>query len=348
MKTMKNQFGVGDLLEEADVKGTIFASCTACMSIYAEFLSWANHPDNAGRVVKNPMEADNIVILSCQVTDLAVVNDLRTIEAYRREFPDREYYVSGCLARRFDIPFEPWLKRLENIRRDGTYIEDRTLVRFEPPFWVQGYQEKDSELADGHLFRNHYPFRIGVGCQGKCAYCTIRHTRGEPYEITATEEFDRAEDILLIADSPSAQQLVFWMERAEEKGKQIAIRNVEPHVALRVWDRIERFAEKGLLTAIHCPVQAWKSQTLLDMCRDPDVTHDLILRMSRLRGVVKATNIIRDYKGFFNDFGPIYDVFDYVSWNPYWDGKWDRQDAEDRFARYFPWTQQRAVDGSAA
>jgi len=27
-------------------------------------------------------------------------------------------------------------------------------------------------------------------------------------------------------------------------------------------------------------------------------------------------------------------MFDYVSWNPYWDGIWDRQKAEERYKKY--------------
>jgi hypothetical protein len=54
-----------------NLEGKIYMTCSACMSVWADGLSWANaHPE---RITKNPAEADNIAVLSCQVTDLAVL-----------------------------------------------------------------------------------------------------------------------------------------------------------------------------------------------------------------------------------------------------------------------------------
>ena len=46
VQTVKNKFGSGDIYEAADMSGNIYATCAACMSIYAEFLSWANGNKN--------------------------------------------------------------------------------------------------------------------------------------------------------------------------------------------------------------------------------------------------------------------------------------------------------------
>jgi hypothetical protein len=35
-----------------------------------------------------------------------------------------------------------------------------------------------------------------------------------------------------------------------------------------------------------------------------------------------------------DDLSAIKEAFDHVSWNPYWDGRWDRDAAEERFDKY--------------
>ena len=82
----KNVFGEGELYEADDLDGKIYVICCACMSIYSEFLSWANkYPD---RMTNDPFKAKNIIILSCQVTDLSILNDLNTLESLKRLFKD--------------------------------------------------------------------------------------------------------------------------------------------------------------------------------------------------------------------------------------------------------------------
>ena len=68
----------------------------------------------------------------------------------------------------------------------------------------------------------------------------------------------------------------------------------------------------------------------------------------RDRGVIVATNIIIDYPVITNkqdgttaieirhnmDIEWLNNHFDYWSWNPYFDGKWDRENAEKRFRYY--------------
>lgn len=339
MKKISNPSGSGFLFEQQDIGGPIFAVCSACMSLYAEWLSWANNPYNRERVTRIPDNATNIIILSCQVTDLAIVNDFHIAEKYHKEFPNARIFISGCLARRFDIQFPSWLKRLDNLVSNGQFIYNRDLVKFEAPFWTKEFKEEDGELTEGHLFRSKYPFRIGVGCGNKCSYCSIRYTRGSPYQIESIDEFKQADDMVLIADSPIAEQILFWMGKAKQYNKRIAIRNLEPQVAITIWPEILSFAKTRLLSIFHCPVQASNHEVLRDMGRNRKATQRILNEITILKefDVITATNIIRDYKYFKNDFDNIYSVFDYVSWNPYWDGKWDRKIAEEKFIKYFPW-----------
>jgi len=321
-----------------ELGGRIFFTSTACMSVWADALSWANKYQE--RIAKEPAEADHIVILSCQVTDLAVLNDFRTLDKYRRQYPDKKYFISGCLAKRMDIPVPAGAERLELPRADYQPIEDRTLIRFEPPFWVHDFDSEDKEFEQGHLFRNMYPLRIGKGCPFNCTYCTIRFTRGKfaKYDVYARleKEFLEHEDVLLIADSPMPDQIKEWCRLAIKHNKHISIRNIEPKIAVLCRDDLLNLARKKLLKVFHAPIQSDNEAVLKDMARDVEATFatmDLCRRLKVL-GVFIATNIIIDYKDFPNDFTEVYKLYDYVSWNPLWDRQWDRKKAEERYAYY--------------
>lgn len=337
MRKIKNSFGEGILYEQQDIEGKIYVVCSACMSIYSEFLTWANaHKD---RFTLDPAEADSIIVLSCQVTDLAILNDLRYLERMFY-YGDKHYYIGGCLARRFDIELdypEFQIRRLDNVRLDGKIIYNKNLIDFAKPFWVKDFKENEEELKNGHLFRDMYPLRIGVGCKGKCNYCTIRETRGQAYEIEPNiDEFLSFDNILLIADSPSTEQIIKWINISMEYQKPISIRNLEPTQAVKCWDHILTLVKFNLLKILHVPIQSSYYKTLNDMGRNTNSTL-IFLELAEFisRRVILATNIIIDYKDYPNpDMEYLNRVFNYVSWNPYWDGKWDRKVAEIRHKSY--------------
>ena len=334
MHKTKNKFGEGVLYGADDLHGKIFCSCSACMSIYSEFLTWAN--TFAYAMTKDPEKSENIIILSCQVTDLAVLNDLRTLESYMEKFPGRKFFVGGCLARRFDIDLPEGVKRLDALSVDNTIIKDFEFVKYEKPFWVKDFTDDGMELDEGHLFRKMYPLRIGVGCKNKCTYCTIRVTRGEYREVPFSQnEFLKNEDVLLIADSPTSSQIIDWCGSALVNKKQISIRNIEPKTVRKIAPTLLMIAQRGLLKYFHSPVQHTNKKALLQMGRNPDDADFTIIFSNLLRtlNVITATNIIVDYMGYGNP--SLSSEFDYVSWNPFWDGIWNREKAEKRFSHYF-------------
>lgn len=340
MKTVKNIFGEGILYEAEDLKGKIYTRCCACISIYSDFESWANKYKD--RFVNTPSEADTIIVLGCQVTDLAVLADIRNIESLVKRYPGKEYFIGGCLAKRFDIELP--VKRLDIIKSDYTTIKEKK-TQWGVPFWVKNFNENDEEYNDGHLFRNMYPLRIGVGCKNKCAYCTIRITRGICYELNPQiNEFLENDNILLNADSPSAELLKEWIKIAIQYNKPISIRNVEPQIAIEIENELIDLSDMGLLNVFHMPVQSTDVNVLKDMNRNPELTLKAIEMVKKLDAFL-ATNIIVDYKDFPNPDMDLktwdnskkikgLEMFDYISWNPYWDGIWDRENAEQRFEKY--------------
>lgn len=341
MKQVKNVFGEGILYNENDLKGKIYATSAACMSVWSDFLSWANA--NPNRMTNDPFNADTIVVLGCQVTDLAVLNDLEIARKLHKE-TKRDIYMGGCLSQRMDIRLPEYLKRLDVVRSIGQDIYNRELIDYEKPFWVPNFEENKEELKEGNLFRNFYPLKIGAGCHGKCSYCTIRHTRGETYELlpdSQIKEFLDHENVVLISDSPTVNQINAWCNVALNTNKQISIRNVEPQVLIQCKEKLNEVATKGLLHILHCPIQSLNDEIIKIMNRSVKATKEAIEYMQELRklGVIVATNIIIDYihegKVYENhDIEYLNKMFDYYSWNPYFDGNFDLQKAEERFCKY--------------
>lgn len=341
MKTIKNKFGEGEIYNSEDFTGKVYVLCCACLSVLSDFLSWANlHSDV---IVDTPEKADTIVVLGCQVTDLAVLNDLRNAEELHEKFK-KDVFLGGCIAQRFDIELPSFVKRLDVVRSIGTPLKNRDLVKYAAPFWVKDFKENEDNLSDGNLFRRMYPLKIGAGCAGHCKYCTIRHTRGDYFETNAydqIEEFLENDDVVLISDSPTFKQVCDWCDIALSYNKPISIRNMEPDVAVKSYDHLLMIAERGLLKILHSPIQSCMSNVLKAMARNSEATIAFIEKVERLRelGVIVATNIIIDYEvdgeiihNMNEEF--MKEKFDYFVWNPYWDGKWNRENAEKRFKKY--------------
>jgi len=349
MKIITNKFGSGKLYGEEDLLtyGTIYCRCCACMSVYADFLTWANNykrkwePKN---IVLSPELANQLIVLSCQVTDIAVLNDIRNIEALHLLYPEKDIFVGGCLAYRFDIHLPEYVKRLVTLRSVGTEILDKKYVDFAKPFWIR--ELSNNKFDEGMLFRDMYPLQIGAGCNKNCEYCTIKNTRGESFEIDISQKnvhgqtpediFLKHENVVLIADSPTVKQIKDWCHISVKYGKPLSLRNVEPDVVMSCYYDIYAMAKMGLLPILHSPIQSMQSIVLKTMKRPVQPTLDFISKVPELQKleVFVATNIIIDYDEIPSELEKCEKIFNYVSWNPYWDGKWNREKAEERYAKY--------------
>jgi tRNA A37 methylthiotransferase MiaB len=353
MREIENRFGKGKLIQMTDIvknHGTpIYCFSTACMSVTSDMISWIS----AGYVnqlylTTSPSDANTIIILGCQVTDLAILNDIRTAEWFHRLYPEATILMGGCLSQRFDIELPDFIQRLDVAREQYQPLDDnaKEYVDWQKPFWVPR-ETWINDAVTGRLFRDMYPLKIGAGCHGLCKYCTIRDTRGEAYETDAylqVKEFLDHKDVVLISDSPSSHQIIDWCSLALRYKKPISFRNVEPHVALDCDKILLTLAKNDLLKIFHCPIQSNDSFLLREMGRNAVETELYIEFAQKLRsfGTYVATNIIIDYEVD----GKLYNRhseelkewmnahFDYWVWNPYFDGKWDRAKAEKRFKEY--------------
>ncbi len=341
MEKIKNIFGEGVIYKEEDLKGKLYITSAACMSVWSDLLSYANKFPN--RIVKDPLLADTIVVLGCQVTDLSILNDIEIASKLHKQY-NKDIYMGGCLAQRLDIKLPDFIKRLDVVRVVGQELTDTSLVHYEKPFWVPNFEETQEKLKEGNLFRNYYPLKIGAGCHGKCKYCTIKHTRGDTYFTVAEEqikEFLNHDNVVIISDSPTVNQIKDWCNIALKYNKKISIRNVEPQNLVKCSIELHALADNHLLDILHCPIQSFDKDLLEVMNRNVKATEEVLNLIYELRkkGVITATNIIIDYMANGKIY-PNYDeeklnkYFDYYSWNPYFDGNFDKKKAKERYKRY--------------
>ena len=350
MREVTNRFGTGTLYDIEDIIALdVYAVCTACMSVWSDFLSFASSDECHFNVQSKYEESwlhrtEVIIVLGCQVTDLAIYNDLRTAEELHKKHPELPIYMGGCLAHRFDITLPDYIRRLDVVREKYQNITDKNLIDYRKPFWNESLADDADEFETGNLFRHSYPLKIGAGCHGKCKYCTIRDTRGESYETDAylqVGEFLANDDVVLISDSPSMKQIQDWCHISTRYHKPISMRNVEPQIAVACSKELLDLADEGLLKVFHCPIQSNDPEVLRAMNRNEDLTLSYIdiAQELRKRGTKVATNIIIDYvidgKTFHNMPEEwLNEHFDYWSWNPYFDGNWDYEKAKERFEKY--------------
>lgn len=365
---VENRFGKGELYtidevyKEVGITGLVKVYCesTACMSVTSDMMSWVSSGEHRSKIafvdMNKPGYNNVIIVLGCQVTDLAILNDINKARALHEENPEAKVFMGGCLAYRFDIPLPGFISRLGAVRTEYQEItpDGKRAVHWAKPFWVDSNKfdsENGDELGEGHIFRDMYPLKIGAGCHGRCRYCTIRDTRGNSYETDAylqVKEFISHDNVVLISDSPTPKQIKDWCQLAIRYNKPISIRNVEPSVVCQTFSELIDLAQYGLLHILHCPIQFPNVEVLRAMNRSTLDTVEFIGISRRLRsnGVLIATNVIIDYTVPGNDgsvrtFPPLdtlwmHENFDYWSWNPYFDGHYDEQRAIERWNKYLP------------
>lgn len=325
----------------------------ACLTVQADINSYINkqeyafHAPEVNFVVGSIDEAEAIVIHGCQVTDLSILHAFKVAEQYQLDYPDKRVYIAGCLAERGDIAFPTNVGRVKQFKsmKPNADCSKQNVSKWLPPFWVKNFDEDGTWDQPGSLFRDCHPIRMSSGCKFNCEYCTIKQVRGEYKEYDPDLGYMESQmskpNAVLVADSPSAKQLEHWIDYALPRNKRISIRNVEPQVAVKCMNKIEALANQDCLDVFHCPIQHTDIMALEDMNRDIIATAKVIKLCKKLvdKGVVTATNVIIDYKGFADPTG--LNMFHHVNWNPYWDGKFNRTLAEKRFKHYITDGQER-------
>ena len=264
-----------------------FLTCNACLSVFAD--GWTESCLYSDKITLDIRKATNVVLLGCQVTDLAIYASMKYLEKIMKKYPNKNFFVSGCLAQRLDVELPKGIERVRLPYSNATHLSNERKPEWQKPFWISGFKNMPSKkYSDGHTFRYSYPFRVSKGCSFNCSYCTIKHTRGEraacdqgllirdPYLRNKSMK----DNVVLVADSPSKEEVNWFIDsmldpKINIHSKGFEIRNVEPRVALECKGSIIKAAKSGMLRLFHAPLQSLDADVLKDMNRNYNNTKNV-------------------------------------------------------------------------
>jgi MiaB/RimO family radical SAM methylthiotransferase len=131
---------------------------------------------NRVELVRDPAEADTIVITTCGFDQTREDESAALVNQYRRQYGGaKEIIVSGCLT---------------NINRDAlpsglTLIGNKELHRFNDRFnatreieRIPGSELRDEYISKEYGFIDAYYVQICQGCVNDCSYCAIKKAKG--------------------------------------------------------------------------------------------------------------------------------------------------------------------------
>lgn len=137
------------------------------------------------RVVRNPAEADVIVVNTCTVTGKTDYKGRQLIRRMIDENPSAVIVVTGCYAQVQPLPLAeiPGVdyvlgnseKTLLPFRISGFVKRGRPEIRVEE---IRGGREFGEELPEVHSGNTRAFLKIQDGCNEACAYCIVPRARG--------------------------------------------------------------------------------------------------------------------------------------------------------------------------
>ena len=122
-----NRYGHRTIYDETALrKSSNYIISASCLTARSEALSWANFPST--NITRNPFISDNIIIQGCQRNDLAVLTAIELLEKYKKDYIGRNIYLTGCLAKRFDIEIPKGVHRLNTLKKGKNSINKSMLL----------------------------------------------------------------------------------------------------------------------------------------------------------------------------------------------------------------------------
>ena len=119
MKKLTNRFGTEEVYEISDIESKydkVLIASAACLSVTSDAWSYTGvyGAENPAKFVSITEFASEyymdkgeksfaVIVLGCQVTDLSILNDIRTAEMYKNKYSKADIFMGGCLGQRFDI-----------------------------------------------------------------------------------------------------------------------------------------------------------------------------------------------------------------------------------------------------
>lgn len=142
--------------------------------------------ERGDEIVEEPEDADVIVINTCAFIESAKQESLDAIFDARRDYPDKEIVVCGCLAERYH-------KELEKLSEIDTVYRNRN---------IKNITRKAFLGTVGSVY-----VKISEGCSNHCAYCAIPLIRGELKSRTIQSIKDEVEELVNRKTTPRIYEI---------------------------------------------------------------------------------------------------------------------------------------------
>ena len=130
-------------------------------------------------IVRNPEEAEAVIINTCGFIQSAKEEAIRTIFDvldWKEEHAVRKVIVMGCLAKRYKPELEEEIPEVDRFISIDEYDHLGTILSDELGVPVHNTYGKAPRMLSGKPWMAY--LRIAEGCDNRCAYCAIPNIRG--------------------------------------------------------------------------------------------------------------------------------------------------------------------------
>lgn len=136
--------------------------------------------------VDDPKDADTIIVNTCAFIEAAKKESLEAIFALRKEFPDKELVVCGCMAQRY-------YDDLEKLSEVDTVYKNRN---------IKNITRKTFLSLPGSVY-----VKITEGCSNHCSYCAIPLIRGELKSRSIQSVVDEVHELVTRKDIEPVREI---------------------------------------------------------------------------------------------------------------------------------------------
>ena len=264
-------------------------------------------------IVRNPSEAELIVVNTCCVTAKACADSRKTIRRYQRE-TSADVLATGCYVSAFE-------KQAAGLVGENHFFsnEKKDLL----PIIITGQNQTQNNFVFsgkpelGLRSRTRSFIKVQDGCDNYCTYCLTRIARGKSRSVQLAEIVQQAQQ----AEAAGIQEIVLTGVQIGSWGKDLTegcmrisdlvgallentslprmrISSIEP------WDLddglLDRFENPRLCPHLHIPLQSGSESILRRMARPFSASdfRDLMGKIQKKRpGLAVTTDILCGFPG---------------------------------------------------
>lgn len=291
---------------------------------------------NEGEIGDTDIADIMVLVLGCSKDDLAIVKSLHVAESYSAKYDGVDIYLGGCMAC-IDIELPSYIKGVIDTKLTLDIPMDIlkiSKVKCERQYWELERVNKSS--------CNIIKIDKGLKSCSKYAKGCLSIVEIED-KLSSVKQGELVEIVSEGLDSKRLEMILSLIERYKVK---VGFREIRTEVIVSQHKRLKEISELGLIEYISSAITSDNDKVLIDLGYDVCYINDAIKIMGELRelGVKVYTRVLVDYNKVTGDGKQIRysntsqrwlnDHFDGWSWEIYYDGKWDKEKAIERYNEY--------------